>query len=185
MVYKYDIAISYQSELEEKASKIADFLQAEQLNVFFAPMKQREMYSEKLHQVLYDVYKNQSFIKVLLVTKEYLEGEWTSLEMRMSMKSTEGERKRLLIINYMGNNLPEELKVFVYLDGQKLHEDEIASVIAQRISDLKNNEERANEKESKENKENKEKSRESVQINNYGGITTGNGATISGVYINN
>ena len=58
-------------------------------------------------------------MKVLMVTKEYLQGEWTSLEMRMSLNSTDGDRRRLIIINYMGEALPDELKVFVYLDGNK------------------------------------------------------------------
>ena len=136
--YKYDVAISYQSSLEKRASRLADYLQAESLDVFFAPIKQREMLSGKLHQVLYDVYKNQSFVKVLLVTEEYLHGEWTSLEMRMSLDSTDGDRRRLVIINYMGEALPDELKVFVYLDGNKLFEDQLASAVAQRIFDLKN-----------------------------------------------
>lgn len=137
-MYKYDIAISYQEDLEESASRIADYLQSEGLDVFFAPSRQREMLSEKLHQILYDVYKNQSLVKVLLVTDAYLKGEWTSLEMRMALESTEGERKRLIIVNYIGDALPNNLKVFVYLDGKKLHEDQIASCIAQRTRTLRN-----------------------------------------------
>lgn len=179
MVYKYDVAISYQGKLEEKASKIADFLQMEELSVFFAPMKQREMLSEKLHQVLYDTYKNQSLLKVLLITEEYLQGEWTSLEMRVSMKSAEGEKRRLLIINYIGDDLPDNLKAFVYLDGQKLHEDEIAYAISQRVNDLK-----GKEKELTGEKGAKEKEGVSVRINNSGFIA-GNGATFHGNYIKN
>ena len=40
MEYKYDIAISYKSEMEEKAAKIADFLMADGWKVFFAPEEQ-------------------------------------------------------------------------------------------------------------------------------------------------
>lgn len=75
MEHKYDIAISYQSELEGKSSRIADYLQMKGMNVFFAPVKQMDILSGKLHQVLYDVYKNQSFIKVLLITEAYLKGK--------------------------------------------------------------------------------------------------------------
>ena len=173
MEYKYDIAISYQSNLEKSASRIADYLQAEGLNVFFAPAKQREMLSEKLHQKLYDVYKNQSLIKVLLITESYLKGEWTSLEMRMSLDSTKNERKRLIIINYMGMDLPNNLKSFVYLNGKELHEDQLASIIAQRLRELQYNAEKT-----------KQKTNTSSEIRNNHGIITGDNAHFGEIHFN-
>lgn len=178
MKYKYDIAISYQSNLEESASRIADYLQAEGLNVFFAPAKQREMLSEKLHQILYDVYKNQSFIKVLLITESYLKGEWTSLEMRMSLDSTNKERKRLIIINYMGRDLPNDLKSFVYLNGKELHEDQLASIIAQRLRELRSDAEISGEKM-------KQKNGTSPKIHNNQGIITGDNANFGEIHFFN
>lgn len=176
----YDIAISYQSKLEKKASRLADYLRTEGLNVFFAPAKQSEIMSEKLHQVLYDVYRNQSLIKVLMVTEEYLKGDWTSLEMRMSLDSTKEEPKRLIIINYMGENLPDNLKDFIYLDGQKMYDDEIASMIIQRIQNM-----RKVHMDKKGEGEKRQYTEESIMINNNGGIVTGDGATFSNLHINN
>lgn len=175
--YKYDVAISYQSSLEKRASRLADYLQAESLDVFFAPIKQREMLSGKLHQVLYDVYKNQSFVKVLLVTEEYLHGEWTSLEMRMSLDSTDGDRRRLVIINYMGEALPDELKVFVYLDGNKLFEDQLASAVAQRIFDLKNKKRKEMYKQNSNERIKNDNLYPEVHFTNNG-IVTGNNAVL-------
>ena len=181
--YKYDVAISYQSSLEKRASRLADYLQAESLDVFFAPIKQREMLSGKLHQVLYDVYKNQSFVKVLLVTEEYLHGEWTSLEMCMSLDSTDGDRRRLVIINYMGEALPDELKVFVYLDGNKLFEDQLASAVAQRIFDLKNKKRKEMYKQNSNERIKNDNLYPEVHFTNNG-IVTGNNAVFNDTQFN-
>ena len=67
MSYKYDVAISYQNEIEDKAAKIAGCLRRENLQVFFAPERQLEILSENLYEVLYDTYKNQSLTRLLLV----------------------------------------------------------------------------------------------------------------------
>lgn len=134
MKYEYDIAISYKSEIEEKASKIADYLIADGWKVFFAPIEQQELLSEKIHQKLYDIYKNKSLLKVLLISEAYLDGEWTSIEKRVSLQSTKEERKRLLIVNYTNHiTLPGELQSLQYVDGNKLHEDEIASLVTERL----------------------------------------------------
>jgi len=134
MNYEYDIAISYKSEIEEKASKINDFLIEDGWNVFFAPARQQELLSEKIHQMLYGIYKNRSLMKVLLISDSYLSGDWTSLEKRVSLQSTETDRKRLLIINYTNQLvLPGELRTMQYLDGRKYTEDQIAAFITERI----------------------------------------------------
>lgn len=134
MNYEYDVAISYKSEIEERASRIYDFLIEDGWNVFFAPERQQELLSEKIHQMLYGIYKNKSLMKVLLISDSYLTGDWTSLEKRVSLQSTESDRKRLLIVNYTDRLvLPEELRDLQYLDGHKYTEDQIAALITERI----------------------------------------------------
>ena len=98
----------------------------------------------------------------------------------MSLDSTKEEPKRLIIINYMGENLPDNLKDFIYLDGQKMYEDEIASMIIQRIQNM-----RKAHMDKKGEGEKRQYTEESIMINNNGGIVTGNGATFSNLHINN
>lgn len=134
MKYEYDIALSYKSEIEEKVAKINDYLVTDGWKVFFAPARQQELLSEKIHQMLYGTYKNKSLMKILLISDGYLEGEWTSLEKRVSLESTKKDRKRLLIINYTDQLiLPGELQSLQYLDGRKYKEDEIAALITERL----------------------------------------------------
>lgn len=169
MNYEYDIAISYKSEIAERAAKINDYLLADGWKVFFAPDKQQELLSEKIHQMLYGIYKNKSLMKVLLISESYLEGEWTSLEKRVSLESTKEDRKRLLIVNYTDQIvLPGELQTLQYLDGNKFKEDEIAALVTERLKKCVVDIERGdNEKQNRD---------VSVKVVNNGGIITGNNA---------
>lgn len=134
MKYEYDIAISYKSEMEKQAKRIADYLKTDGWKVFFAPSNQQELLSENAYSKLYDLYKNKSLFKLLIVSQGYLSGEWTTLEKRVALESTKENRKRLLIVNYTGQSaLPGDLSELNYLDGTKLHEDEVASYVTERI----------------------------------------------------
>lgn len=178
--YEYDIAISYKSEIEEKASKIRDFLVEDGWEVFFAPARQQELLSEKIHQMLYGIYKNKSLMKVLLISESYLEGEWTSLEKRVSLESTKEDRKRLLIVNYTNNViLPGEIGELQYLDGHKLKEDEIAAFITERLKKfvLHDAESSAGEKWEKDRH-----AAENIVINNHG-ILTGDNAHFGNIHL--
>lgn len=177
MNYEFDIAISYKSDMEETASKINDYLIVDGWNVFYAPDKQQELLSEKINQMLYGIYKNKSLMKVLLISENYLDGEWTSLEKRVSLESTKEDRMRLLIVNYTNRpTLPGELKDLMYVNGKEYKEDEIASLITNRLNLFfqKNDGTDSNRKKTQSPVEN-------VTINNNGGIVTGNHAHISNI----
>lgn len=169
MKYEYDIAISYKSEIEDRAEKIADYLKADGWKVFFAPFDQQALLAEKLHKELYDIYKNKSLMKVLLISEAYLNGEWTSLEKRVSLESTKEERLRLLIVNYTNQKkLLGGLQALQWLDGRKFQEDEIASLVTERLKIyLRNHTEREIRRDEHADK--------SINIiKNYGIITGGN-----------
>lgn len=175
MKYEYDIAISYKSEIAEKAAKINDYLIKDGWKIFFAPAKQQELLSEKIHQMLYGIYKNNSFMKVLLISEGYLEGEWTSLEKRVSLESTKKDRKRLLIVNYTDQLiLPGELQSLQYLDGRKYKEDEIASLITERLKiSMKQDSKKKNAKKKQQN------TPKSITINT--GVIAGDNAHIKNI----
>lgn len=129
--------------------------------------------SEKLHKKLYEIYKNESLLKILLIDDAYLMGEWTQLEKRVSLESTKHDRKRLLIVNYMGDVLPDELNSLVFLDGTRMHEDEIAAIATERLEQM--------QKPGRKNGNIRKES--SVVINNNHGIITGDNAHFGVIHL--
>lgn len=184
LYYEYDIAISYKSEIEKKAARLNDFLTEDGWRVFFAPVRQQELLSEKIHQMLYGIYKNKSLMKILLISDSYLEGEWTGLEKRVSLQSTKIDRKRLLIVNYTDQLiLPGELQALQYLDGHKYTEDQIAALVTERMKNfvLKNmiNGLDQNTKDDVEKAPRNQSG--NVVVNNHG-IITGDGARFDNIF---
>lgn len=135
-MYKYDIALSYQSKSEKLVQAVSNYLKSEGWNVFFAPNNKKELLSENLNSKLFQVYQNESLVKVLFITKEYLNSEYTQLELRRSLSSSQDNERRLIVVNFIGESIPEELKPYVYLEGTGC-EDEIAFQISERVKELK------------------------------------------------
>lgn len=182
MSYKYDVAISYQNEIEDKAAKIAGCLCKENLQVFFAPERQLEILSENLYEVLYDTYKNQSLIRLLLVSDLYLTSEWTQLEKRVSQAEKTSDMKRRIVVDYTTNQeLPKDLKQLVYIDGNKLYEDEIASLVSRRVNNIKTGEREQTESEQRSISWGKTVIQNSNGIINNNGIINGNHARFENV----
>lgn len=175
MEYEFDVAISYKSEMEEKAVKLVDYLTADGWRVFFAPGRQQELLSQKIYQKLYDVYKNRSLMKVLMISESYLSSEWTLLEKRVSMESTKDDRQRLVIVNYTDHTiLPGDLSPLHYLNGKKLYEDEIAAIVTERIRQYRSGNQGEFKKTRKEKGEKSGNRSKSITINH--GIIAGDNA---------
>ncbi len=134
--YKYDIAVSYESHCREIVKRVVAYLKSDNYRVFFDVDRKSELLSENLEGKLYQVYQNESLIKVLFVTDKYLENQYTLLEARRSFMSVEDNQRRLIIVNFMGKDLPEPYSTYVYLDGD-LSADDIAYRIGERVKDLR------------------------------------------------
>lgn len=83
----------------------------------------------------------------------------------------------------MGEALPDELKVFVYLDGNKLFEDQLASAVAQRIFDLKNKKRKEMYKQNSNERIKNDNLYPEVHFTNNG-IVTGNNAVFNDTQFN-
>lgn len=137
MDYKYDVALSFSYEKEKEVGKISDYLEAAGLQVFFYKNRQRELLSHDLDKKTYEIYHEQSLVKVLFISELYEEREYTQLEKRLSLDSTKTQREHLIIVNYLGNRIKSEFGSVVYIDGNKEKLDEIAMQVQQRVLDIK------------------------------------------------
>lgn len=181
--YKYDVAISYESHSRDLVAKITDFLKSEKWEVYLDVDRQQEMVSENLESSLYQIYQNESLVKVLFVTERYLKSKYTLLEARRSFDSTRQEPRRLIVVNFV-DELPQPYKSYVYLSGD-LQADEIAAFIGRRIRELKvyEKEDAENENESSSRNTCKEAAEVNVNIvnNNNNGVIIGGQSSIGDI----
>ena len=135
-MYKYDIAISYESNNRKYVKEVVEYLKSDGFTVFFDEDKKMELLSENLKTKLYQIYQNESLIKVLFVTEEYMKRPYTQLESRAALRSIKDNHRRLVVINFMDAHIPEEFKDYVYLKGDS-STDEIAYLISERVKEFK------------------------------------------------
>lgn len=135
-MHKYDVALSYESEKQDFVKEVSDFLTGAGRNVYFALDRKTEMLSHNLKSKLYQIYQNESLLDVLFVTEKYLQGQYTMLEERRALSCARENERRLIVVNFIGERLPDELKRFVYLEGSD-SSDDVASWINERIDELK------------------------------------------------
>lgn len=181
-MYKYDVALSYESKSQDFVKEVAGFLRGEGWNVFFAPERKEELLSENLKSKLYQVYQNESLVKVLFVTKKYLHSQYTMLEARCSLNSVRDNSRRLIVVNFVQDGLPKELKPFVYLEGNSFSND-IAYLVSDRIKELKKQDMDAGSGKSGQ------KVQSQIETQNYcqnnSGIIFGDSANLNHVRFNN
>lgn len=180
-MYKYDVALSYESESQDFVKEVSDILTGEGWNVFFALDRRKELLSKNLKSELYQIYQNDSLIKVLFVTDKYLQSQYTMLEKRRALSSVRENVERLIVVNFIGEKLPKELKPYVYLESNN-SSDEIAFWVSERIKELKTGN-LDTKKEENEKKMTERKDKNNVISNS--GYIFGDNSNFSNVSFNN
>lgn len=137
MRYKYDVALSFSSEKEVEVKKVANYLEEAGLQVYFYKKLQDKLISQDLDRKTYQIYHEQSEIKVLFISRCYEEHEYTQLEKRLSVDSTKNEKERLIIVNYLGKKIEKEFGKVIYIDGNDNKADQIAMLIQRRLLQIK------------------------------------------------
>lgn len=134
--YKYDVAISYESHNCKFVREVVRYLESEKYEIFFDQERRMELLSEDIKGKLYQIYQKESLIKVLFITEKYLQSEYTMLESRRSFSGAEDNKRKVIVINCMGDKLPEPYTSYGYLSSD-MPADEIANLISRRVEELK------------------------------------------------
>lgn len=167
MRYKYDVALSFSSEKEAEVEKIADYLEAAGLRVYFYKKLQGELISQDLDKKTYQIYHEQSEVKVLFISRFYGEHEYSQLEKRLCVDSTKNEKECLIIVNYLGKEIEKEFGKVIYIDGNDNKVDQIAMLIQQRVLHIRE----------KKRKDKDEPETNHIMVNINNGIVAGDNAS--------
>jgi hypothetical protein len=90
--WKYDLAISFAGAQRPIAEEFARFVQKNGLSVFYDQDCTNTLWGEHLPSRLYRVYSDEARLCLMLISREYLEREWTTLELRAGIDRLVRER---------------------------------------------------------------------------------------------
>lgn len=109
MGYQYDIALSFATENEELVNKVYHYLKAENINVFFAPSKEGQVYlsGKNQREAFYNMFGLSAEYVALFVSADYV------------AKTVPMEEANIALFKH-GN---DGKVIPIYLDGTQLPED--------------------------------------------------------------
>lgn len=136
-MYKYQIGISYASEQEILAERLCTLLNKKGVKVFFAKNEESNFLTENLYSHLIDIYENECKYIIAIISKEYIEKDYTNQELSVALqRNTNGERC-LIPIHISDIRHPKISSDEYYIDYNKKKEPEIVNNILKLIKNNK------------------------------------------------
>lgn len=110
MSFKFKIALSFATEDQELVEKVYHYLKAENINVFFAPSKEGQVFlsGKNQREVFYNIFGMDSEFVALFVSKNYVSREVPMEEANIAFAKHE-EDGSVIPIYIDGTPLPADL----------------------------------------------------------------------------
>ena len=135
---KYHVCISYASEDQATALRLARQLKKKySLEVFFDQFEQHKLTGHRLTEMLYAVYARDSILCVPLLSRTYIEKDWTRHELQAARDRAVKTRGRPYIFPVILENgvIPEDLKGVFCWFLKPGNESKLAEAINERVGD--------------------------------------------------
>jgi hypothetical protein len=133
--YEYDVAISFAGEDREVANSLARFLKDMGLHVFFDDFERARLWGKDLFTTLYEVYSSKARYCIILISKAYVDRQWTVHERRAAQERVLSERDNeyLLPVRIDDTPLPGLPRTVAYLDIS-IGVDEVALLFMEKLA---------------------------------------------------
>ncbi len=128
----YDVAISYASEDVSIADAIATRLRRDGFSCFYGPNRMHKLLGLPLPPKLAEIYGAEGIVVVALISKSYLEKEWTMREFRYA---TSRDENRMIVVKVDDASLPPEVADLGYADLRVSGANGVAGQISAALED--------------------------------------------------
>jgi hypothetical protein len=136
MSTNYDVALSFAGEDRSIARQIAESLTNENLNVFFDESSSAELWGQNLFDYLEKVYAD-SRLCIVLLSKSYLEGQWTQNELRNLIAHSKKRPSFSILPLHIGDApLPRDLANVGYVQWDSVSPQDLTLLVKERLASL-------------------------------------------------
>lgn len=132
----FKVALSFPGERRTYVSKVADILRASlgKDQVFYDYDYQSQLAIPNLDTMLQNIYRNNSDLVVVFLSKEYTEKEWCGLEWRAVRDIIKfRDDNKLMLIRFDNEEIDGVFSIDGYIDANKFPEEKIAQFILERV----------------------------------------------------
>jgi hypothetical protein len=132
----FKVAVSFSGEKRAYVSKVVDSLKLSLGNdqVFYDFDYQSQLARPDLDVFLQNIYKNNSELIVVFLSKEYSEKEWCGLEWRAVRDIIKAkENSRIMFIRFDNAKIEGVFSIDGYIDANHHNESEVSKFILERV----------------------------------------------------
>ena len=120
----YDFAVSYASEQREYVKRFVRFLKKRKYHVYYDKEEQSKMIGKILHEELSEIYSRKSKVRIIFLSKEYIQKDFTRFESEIILAENVYEKQKMFIFKFDEVLLPGLNRNVVYSDIHEFPEPE-------------------------------------------------------------
>lgn len=133
-MYKYQIGISYASEQKVLAERIYNLLSDKGIIAFFAEKEESNFLTKNIYSQLINTYEKECKYIVAIISKEYINKEYTNRELSVALERTKNGERCLIPIYTSSERHPKIGKDDYYIDYTRKNELEIVNDIVRFLN---------------------------------------------------
>jgi TIR domain len=135
-LYKYRVCISFSGTDRPIAEKIATYLKADGVTVFYDNFEKNRLWGSDLAEYLYDIYAHQCWYCLILFSYAYRERAWTRHELRAAQVRALRERASYVLPVALNEGaIPDEFSGRAYWTFSPGDERQIADATKEKINE--------------------------------------------------
>ena len=136
--YEYDVALSFAGEQREYVKKVSEELTRLHVKHFYDYNEQVNLWGKNLTEYLDQVYFEKSKFFIPFISKDYIEKDWTRLEVRSALDRNMQEhsldfQQYILPVRFDDTRVYGIVGSIAFLDARKYTPKEIAQMIYNKI----------------------------------------------------
>lgn len=130
----YEVALSFSGAQREYVRRVAEALRTNNVMLFFDEFEVAELWGKDLTEHLHQVYSAFAKYCVIFISKEYVDGMWTTHEKRSAFeKALASSTEYILPVRFDDSNLKGLPSTTGYLDCRSHSPDELAEIIVKKL----------------------------------------------------
>ena len=135
---KYDVALSFANEDRAFVERVAKYLKARNLRVFYDRDEQINFWGKDIKPTLDSVFRIRSNVVVMFISKHYANKMWTSLERQSAFARANLEPREFVLPARFDDTELEDLRPTVgYVDLRTETPESFALKISQKLEQLR------------------------------------------------
>jgi hypothetical protein len=133
--YEYDIALSFAGENRDVAEEIAEALEKNSVKVFYDKYEEHDLWGKDLYEDLSKVYSEEARYCIILISKHYIEKNWTRHERKNAQERAFEENKEYILpVRLDDTKVPGIRDTIGYLDFRQKGINGIVNAVLKKLN---------------------------------------------------